>query len=161
MNDKKTAWFPVFNSQDSIFKSNIQEIGIRTFSGSKRIFKMHIILVQIVPLCQTRIGLFTLALKPRGDVIRSPNQGYQWPHKKDLCPSKLKKNSGKLVQIHKSVDFGQNQLLCQRMCIAGKRLCVDSNFPFDLYLFIIDGMYKCTTCTNEKYLIDLNVIKSK
>ena len=28
----------------------------------------------------------TLALKPRGDVIRSPKQGYQWPHEKDSCP---------------------------------------------------------------------------
>ena len=27
----------------------------------------------------------------RGDVIRSPKQGYQWPHRKDLCPSKIKK----------------------------------------------------------------------
>ena len=30
----------------------------------------------------------TLALKPRGDVTRSPKQGYQWPHEKDLCPPK-------------------------------------------------------------------------
>ena len=28
----------------------------------------------------------TLALKPRGDITRSPKQGYQWPHRKDLCP---------------------------------------------------------------------------
>ena len=28
----------------------------------------------------------TLALKPRADVTRSPKQGYQWPHKKDMCP---------------------------------------------------------------------------
>ena len=35
----------------------------------------------------------TLALKPRADVTRSPKQGYQWPHKKDLCPTKMfKKN---------------------------------------------------------------------
>ena len=27
----------------------------------------------------------TLALKSRGDVTRSPKQGYQWPHKKDSC----------------------------------------------------------------------------
>ena len=26
------------------------------------------------------------ALKPRVDVTRSPKQGHQWPHKKDLCP---------------------------------------------------------------------------
>ena len=30
----------------------------------------------------------TLALKLRGDVTRSPKQGYQWPHKKDSCPPK-------------------------------------------------------------------------
>ena len=30
-----------------------------------------------------------LALKPRGEVTRSPKQGYQWPHKKDLCPPKI------------------------------------------------------------------------
>ena len=31
----------------------------------------------------------TLALKPRGDVTRSPKQGYQWHHKKDSCPPKI------------------------------------------------------------------------
>ena len=31
----------------------------------------------------------TLALKPRGDVTRSPKQGYQWPHKKDSCSPKI------------------------------------------------------------------------
>ena len=29
----------------------------------------------------------TVALKPRADITRSPKQGYQWPHKKDLCPA--------------------------------------------------------------------------
>ena len=33
----------------------------------------------------------TLALKPRADITRSPKQGYQWPHKKDMCPTKIKK----------------------------------------------------------------------
>ena len=27
-------------------------------------------------------------MKPRADVTRSPKQGYQWPHQKDLCPPK-------------------------------------------------------------------------
>ena len=31
----------------------------------------------------------TLALKPKADVTRSPKQGYQWPHEKDLCPPKI------------------------------------------------------------------------
>ena len=39
-----------------------------------------------VHLCQVRIRLPTLALKPGGDVTRSPNEGFQWPHKKNLCP---------------------------------------------------------------------------
>ena len=29
----------------------------------------------------------TLVLKPRAEVDRSPKQGYQWPHKKDLSVS--------------------------------------------------------------------------
>ena len=33
----------------------------------------------------------TLALKPRGDVTRSPKQGYQWPHKWTCVQQKLKK----------------------------------------------------------------------
>ena len=31
----------------------------------------------------------TMALKPRADITRSPKQGYQWPHEKDLCPPKI------------------------------------------------------------------------
>ena len=31
----------------------------------------------------------TLALKLRADVTRSPKQGYQWPHEKDMCPTKI------------------------------------------------------------------------
>ena len=34
----------------------------------------------------------TLALKPRADVTRSPKQGCQWPHDKDLCPTKRRKS---------------------------------------------------------------------
>ena len=30
-----------------------------------------------------------LALKPRGDITRSPKQGYQWPYEKDLYPPKI------------------------------------------------------------------------
>ena len=46
-------------------------------------------------LCQMQIRLSTLALKSRGDVTRSPKQGYQWPHKKDSCPPKILKNKKK------------------------------------------------------------------
>ena len=31
----------------------------------------------------------TLALKHRADITRSPKQGYQWPHEKDLCLPKV------------------------------------------------------------------------
>ena len=33
-------------------------------------------------------NLPTLTLKPRGDVTRSPKQGYHWPHKKGLMSYK-------------------------------------------------------------------------
>ena len=40
-----------------------------------------------------------LALKPRGNVTRSPKQGYQWPHKKDSCtPKNFKKKKKISVQ---------------------------------------------------------------
>ena len=49
---------------------------------------------ECICLHQARIRLPTLALKPRGNVTRSPKQGYQWPHKKESCPPKIffKKN---------------------------------------------------------------------
>ena len=37
----------------------------------------------------------TLALKPRGDVTRSPKQGYQWPHKWTCVQQKFKKKKKK------------------------------------------------------------------
>ena len=41
-----------------------------------------------VSLCQVRMRLPTLALKPRGNITRNPKQGYQWLQKKDFCPPK-------------------------------------------------------------------------
>ena len=36
----------------------------------------------------------TLALKPRADITKtSPKQGYQWPHEKDLCPTKTRSST--------------------------------------------------------------------
>ena len=46
-----------------------------------------------VRLCQARIRMPTLALKPRGDVTRSPKQGYQWSHKRTCVLQKSKKKS--------------------------------------------------------------------
>ena len=38
------------------------------------------------PLCAGgEVHKSTLALKPRVEITRSPKQGYQWSHKKDLC----------------------------------------------------------------------------
>ena len=39
--------------------------------------------IEHVRLCVVQIRLPTLALKPRGDNVRSRKQGYQRPHKKD------------------------------------------------------------------------------
>ena len=45
---------------------------------------------------------FTLALKPRADVTRSPKQGYQWPHKKDMCPPKTLKKKPFVIHLSKN-----------------------------------------------------------
>ena len=37
--------------------------------------------ISCTPLQSSNKAEPTLALKPRGDVTRSPKQGYQWPHK--------------------------------------------------------------------------------
>ena len=50
----------------------------------------------------------TLALKCRGDITRSPKQGYQWPHKKDLCPPQiLKKTFTTLSTDRKSLSLSK------------------------------------------------------
>ena len=38
-----------------------------------------------------------LALKPGTDITRSPKQGYQWPHEKDWCPTKILKKPQRLA----------------------------------------------------------------
>ena len=48
-----------------------------------------------MPLLSSNKAEPTLALKPRGDVTRSPKQEYQWPHKKDSCPPKILKKKKK------------------------------------------------------------------
>ena len=40
-----------------------------------------------------------LALKHRGDITRSPKQGYMWPHKKGLMSSKNYKKNKKQIQF--------------------------------------------------------------
>ena len=56
-------------------------------------FETHQCLLVGLQVCG-RIRPPTLALKPRGDITRSPKQGHQWPHKKDPCPPKIfKKDS--------------------------------------------------------------------
>ena len=45
--------------------------------------------------CASEIS--TLVLKPMADITRSPKQGYQWPHKKDSCPTKYKKKTTQLI----------------------------------------------------------------
>ena len=38
------------------------------------------------------------SFKPTADVPRSPKQGYQWPHEKDLCPPKIKKKKNSTMK---------------------------------------------------------------
>ena len=55
--------------------------------------------ITYTPLLSSNKAEPTLALKPRGDVTRSPKQGHQWPHKKDSCPPKIFKKKQKTERI--------------------------------------------------------------
>ena len=48
----------------------------------------------------------TLTVKPRADVTRHPQRGYQWAHKRNSCPPKLKKRCvyGTLSQHNGAVE---------------------------------------------------------
>ena len=47
--------------------------------------------ISCTPLQSSNKAEPTVALKPRGDVTRSPKQGYQWPHKWTCVQQNLKK----------------------------------------------------------------------
>ena len=60
-----------------------QEVGRCCTRGESREHISH------MPPSKVKIRLPTLVLKPRENITRSPKQGYQWPHKKDLCPPNI------------------------------------------------------------------------
>ena len=59
----------------------------------------------------------TLALKPRTDVTRSPKQGYQWPHEKDLCPQKKKGKETRWKQTK-----GEKLFICNIFSLGARDL---------------------------------------
>ena len=81
--------------------------------------------VTCMPLLSSNKAEPTLALKPRGDITRSPKKGYQWPHKKDSCPPKILKkiplNQVKMKAIQTEdakycQSWYQRQILFPWMC---------------------------------------------
>ena len=84
----------------------------------------------------------TLALKPRADVTRSPKQGYQWPHKKDMCPPKIfkkkKKNHGQSFQYQRPSVHRQQlqQTFGHKICMKNLHFLykiVVADYPEHLY----------------------------
>ena len=72
----------------------------------------------------------TLALKPRADVTGSPKQGHQWPHKKDLCPTKILKKRKKLAS---KFIFKSN----------GKKIIAGQKISFILKVSLLSLGYAC------------------
>ena len=60
----------------------VEENGLATMLATKRLAGLTREVNLREYVTHTPPGLPTLALKPRGDITRSPKQGYQWPHKK-------------------------------------------------------------------------------
>ena len=58
-----------------------------------------------MPLQSSNKAEPTLALKPRGDVTRSPKQGYQWPQKWTCVQQKFKKK--KITRLSQGLNPGQ------------------------------------------------------
>ena len=106
-------------------------------------------------LYQVWINLPTVALEPRGDVTRSPKQEYQWPHKKDSCPPKIKKKRKKVCHLtqwtcpRQQQEFQYNRInqslhfkitICSKRNDHGRRQARGGNFThsrdlsFDAFL---------------------------
>ena len=71
----------------------------------------------------------SLALKPRADITRSPKQGYQWPHEKDLSLPKilLKKGTSQMRywSLLRMEPISKGKLIFQinlPICSLGKSL---------------------------------------
>ena len=70
----------------------VEEIGLAVILAAKRSAGVtpEVNFIDLVtPTPPPSINKAALALKPRGDITRSPKQGYQWPHKMDLCPPEI------------------------------------------------------------------------
>ena len=63
-------------------------------------------------LCQVRIRLPTLALKPKGNVTRSKKQGCHSPHKWTCVQQKLLKDNNFIMQQF-YLRFSKMRVLCQ------------------------------------------------
>ena len=68
--------------------------------------------VTCMPSPSTNKAEPTLALKPRGDVTRSPNQEYRWPHKKSLCPPKIYFKKNAAIFVHKIKSIALDSSVC-------------------------------------------------
>ena len=65
--------------------------------------------ISCMPLQSLNKAEPTLALKPRGDITRSPKQGYQWPQKWACIQQKLRRRKKKNLEIIKTdIDYRQN-----------------------------------------------------
>ena len=53
-----------------------------------------------------------LALKPRGEVTRNPQQGYQWPHKRTIVRQKFKKDMSFHPETQQALAGFETQLGC-------------------------------------------------
>ena len=94
----------------------------------------------------------TLALKPRGDITRSPKQGYQWPPKKGRMSSKkiLKKKKNKIKLFTIAIDYSDEnhqfffaKKICQRH-VRVLHVITKITFQFTFFINFIRALLETT-----------------
>ena len=93
----------------------------------------------------------TLALKPRGDITKSPKQGYQWPQKWTCVQQKFKKKKKVITEKETGKNFKWILFMCSiafcliliRMDRKRASFLHFSSFPVRLHQFGVTVTYFC------------------
>ena len=95
-----------------------------------------------------------LALKPSGDVTRSPKQGYQWPHEKDMSSKNSKKKKSPGISFYRIHEFSRVLQPCRghmSLEIIFHSFCTPRHCtPYEQYLSIFSSFHVLWSVNSNK-----------